>query len=106
MAMSILAKPPEPLNLEDRTHRGENWRRFKRDWFYYERAAKIDKEDGTIRVAHEVAHLINVIGKEAQDLYETFDLSEEDQKNITKVLEAFEARCVPITNVIYERYMF
>ena len=102
MAMSTLAKPPEPLNLEDRTHRGENWRRFKRDWFYYERAAKIDKEEGTVRVAH----FINVIGREAQDLYETFDLSEEDQKNITKVLEAFEARCVPVTNVIYERYMF
>ena len=100
--MSILAKPPEPLNLEDRTHRGENWRRFKRDWFYYERAAKIDKEDSTVRVVH----LINVIGKEAQDLYEMFDLSEEDQKNITKVLKAFEARCVPVTNVIYERYMF
>ena len=102
MAMSTLAKPPEPLNLEDRTHRGENWRRFKRDWFYYERAAKIDKEEGTVRVAH----LINVIGKEAQDLYETFGLTEEDQKSITKVLETFEARCVPITNVIYERYMF
>ena len=102
MAMSTLAKPPEPLNLEDRTHRGENWRRFKRDWFYCERAAKIDKEEGTVRVAH----LINVIGKEAQDLYETFGLTEEDQKSITKVLEAFEARCVPITNVIYERYMF
>ena len=101
MAISTLAKPPKLLNLEDRTHQGKNWRRFKRDWFYYERAAKIDKEDGTVRVAH----LINIIRKEAQDLYETFNLSEEDQKDITKVLEAFEAPCVPVTNVIYERYV-
>ena len=102
MAMSTLAKPSEPLNLEDRMHRGKNWWRLKCDWFYYERAAKIDKEEGVVRVAH----LINVIGKEAQDLYETFDLSEENQKDIAKVFEAFEARCVPVSNVIYERYMF
>ena len=63
---------------------------------------KIDKEEGIVRVAH----LINVIGKEAQGLYEMFDLSEENQKDIAKVLEAFEARCVLVTNVIYERYMF
>ena len=74
MAMSTLAKRPEPLNLEDRMHQGENWRRFKRHWFYYERAAKLDKEEGIVRVAH----LINIIGKETQDLYETFDLSEEN----------------------------
>ena len=69
---------------------------------YYERAAKIDKEDGAVRVAH----LLNVIGKDAQDLYETFNLAEDDQKDISKVLEAFEARCIPAANVIYERYMF
>ena len=53
-----------------------------------------------------MAHLLNVVCKNGQELYETFTLSEEDSKNITKVLEAFEARCVPMTNVIYERYMF
>ena len=87
MAMSTLAKPPEPLNLEDRTHRGDNWKRFKRDWSYYEVAAKINKEDGEVRVAY----LLNVIGKDAQDLYETFTLSDDDRKDIVKVLEAFES---------------
>ena len=102
MAVSMLAKPPEPLNLEHRTHRGENWKQFKYDWTYYEIAAKINKDDGAIRVAH----FLNVVGKDGQELYETFTLLEEDSKNITKVLEAFEARCVPMANVIYERYMF
>ena len=100
--MSTLAKPPDPLNLEDRTHRGNNWRQFKCDWTYYERATKIDKEEGAV----QVAHLLNVIGKDAQDLYETFNLAEDDQKDISKVLEAFETRCIPAANVIYERYMF
>ena len=98
----MLAKPPEALNLEDRTHQGKNWKQFKRDWTYYEITAKINKEDGAIRVAH----LLNVVGKDGQELYETFTLSEEDSKNISKVLKAFEARCVAVEKVIYEHYMF
>ena len=34
MATQQLAKAPEPLNLEDRTHRGEYWKQFRRDWTY------------------------------------------------------------------------
>lgn len=51
-------------------------------------------------------HLFNVAGKDGQELYETFILSKDDSKNITKVLKAFKARCVPVENVIYEHYMF
>ena len=79
MVMSTLAKPPDLLNLKDRTHQGDNWWQFKRDWTYYKRSTKIDKEDGAVRVAH----LLNVIGKDAQDLHETFNLAEDDQKDIS-----------------------
>ena len=102
MAVVPLAKPPEPLNLVDPTHRGENWRQFKRDWKYYETASKINKEEGPVRVAH----LLNVIGKEGQEMFETFSLSEEHRGDIGRVLEEFEARCTPVTHVIYERYLF
>ena len=101
MAVVPLAKAPEPLNLVDTTHRGDNWKQFKRDWTYYETASKIDKEEGPVRVAH----LLNVIGKDGQDMYETFSLSDTDRTDITKVLREFEARCIPVTNVIYERYI-
>jgi len=101
MARNV-AKPPEPLNLEDRTRRGDNWKQFKRDWLNYETAAKINKEDGPVRVVH----LLSVIGKDGQDMFDTFLLTEEDQKDIAKVLQKFETRCTPITNVIYERYIF
>ena len=96
MARSV-AKPPEPLNLEDRTRRGDNWKQFKRDWLYYETAAKIDKEAGAVRVAH----LLNVIGKDGQDMFDTFSLEGDDRKDIEKVLQEFETRCTPVTNVIY-----
>ena len=96
------AKPPEPLNLEDTAHRGDNWKQFKRDWTYYETASKIDKEEGSVRVAH----LLNVIGRGGQEMFETFSLSDGDRGDIKKVLQEFEARCAPVTHVIYERYIF
>ena len=79
-----LAKPPEPLNLEGR--RGDNRKQFKWEWSYYETAAKIKIEEGFIRVAH----LLNVIGKDSQDMFDRFSLSETDRKDIAKVLQVFE----------------
>ena len=50
MASNNFAKPPEPLNLEDRAHRGENWKNFKREWSYYEIAAGIATKAEKVRV--------------------------------------------------------
>ena len=102
MAVVPLAKPPEPLNLVDPTHRGENYWQFKQDWKYYETASKIDKEEGPVRVAH----LLNVIGKEGQEMFEMFSLSEEHRRDINRVLGEFEARCTSVTHMIYEHYLF
>ena len=82
MATQQFEKPPEPLNIKDPIHRGEQWKQFKRDWTYYKVAAKIDKEGGAVRVAH----LLNVIGKEGQDMFDTFNLNDEDRVDIAKVL--------------------
>ncbi len=41
MASHSIGRLPEPLNLEDRAHRGENWKNFKREWSYYEIAVGI-----------------------------------------------------------------
>ena len=54
-----------------------------------------------------VAALLNVIARDALDMYETFQWeSEGDNFKITKVLEKFEERCVPARNEIFERYNF
>ena len=62
MAAQTIAKPPEPLSLEDISCRGENWKQFKRDWTFYEIAAKINNEEGEVRVAHdEEVFFVNAI---------------------------------------------
>ena len=102
-ALSTTAKPPEPLNLDDRQHHGENWKYFKRRWTYYEIAAAIFKMSEEIRVCS----LLNVIGKDGVDMYETFHWDAEgDDFKIDKVLEKFEERCVPARNETYEKYVF
>ena len=103
MASNNFAKPPEPLNLEDRAHRGENWKNFKREWSYYEIAAGTATKAEKVRVAA----LLNVIGRDALDMYETFQWENEaDNFKTGKVLERFEERCVPARNEIFERYNF
>ena len=54
-----------------------------------------------------MASLLNVIGKEGMDMYETFQWNvESDALKIDKVLEKFEERCVPARNETYEQYVF
>lgn len=52
------------------------------------------------------AMLLNLIGEEALDLFNTFDLSEEDKKDYDKVMDAFEGYTSPKSNVVMERFKF
>lgn len=65
-------------------------------------ASKVDRENGAIRVTH---CLLNVIGKEGQDMFDKFNLIKEDQVDISKVLQEFKSRCVLVSNVIYKCYI-
>ena len=64
MASSNSARPPEPLNLEDRIHRAENWKNFKQEWANHKIEAGIALKTEKIRVAV----LLNVIIRDAVDI--------------------------------------
>ena len=38
-------------------------------------------------------------------MFDTFNLNEEDRVDVVKVLQEFETRCLPVSNVIYEGYI-
>ena len=97
-----LAKLPDPLNLEDRSHRGDNWLHFRRAWQNYEQATGISKQEGPVRVAH----FLNVTGREGVQLFDTFTFSEASHESADKVddvLAKFESR-LQQRNETYERY--
>ena len=75
MASNNFVKPPEPLHLEDRAHRGNNWKNFKREWPYYEIAVGTATKAEKVRVAA----LLNVMGRDALDMYETFQWESEEK---------------------------
>ena len=69
----------------------------------YELAAGIHRKADEVRVAS----LLNVVGKEGLDMYETFQWEDASHAlKIDKVLEKFEERCVPARNETYERFVF
>lgn len=54
----------------------------------------------------KVAILLNLIGEEAIEVFNTFKLNTSDSENLETVLSKFEEYCQPIKNVIFERYKF
>lgn len=46
------------------------------------------------------------MGKYCFQIYENLPLSEENRKDIDKILEALDQHIMPKTNVIYEHYVF
>jgi hypothetical protein len=54
----------------------------------------------------KVEILLHVIGEEALEKFNTFNLSEKDKKNFNSVITAFEAFCVPKTNETIECQVF
>lgn len=54
-----------------------------------------------------MATLLTCLGAEALSVYDGLKFeSEEDRKDIIKVLQVLEDFCISQTNVIYERYTF
>ena len=86
MSAGPTAKVPDPITLENR---GESWKQFRREWKFYEIATKISKEEDDVRIAA----LMNVIGREGMDLFDTFQWqANEDQDKIEDVLRKFDAQ--------------
>ncbi|UYV79423.1 K02A2.6-like [Cordylochernes scorpioides] len=80
----------------------ENWRMFKqRLMLYLEATEKATKPDKL-----KVAILLNFIGEEALEVFNTFHLKEDEAENFDLVINKFDDFCEPKKNVIFERFKF
>lgn len=80
----------------------ENWRKFKQHYNIFMTATNRYKEPKET----QVAILLSLLGEAAIETYNTFDMADEDKKEVAKVMKAFEDYCNPRKNIVYERYVF
>ena len=90
--------PPESFCFD----RPSQWPEWKKRFQRYRLASKLIKENGEV----QVATLVYCMGSEAENVYKTFDLSDDDQKNVLRVLEKLDNHFVPKRNIIHERPVF
>ncbi|GFS10723.1 30S ribosomal protein S7P [Elysia marginata] len=74
---------PRPLILS--ANLTTNWKVFKRDW-NYEIASKLRSGTAEIRVAT----LLSCSGRDAMDIFDGFQLTEEQNNDMQEILDAFE----------------
>ncbi|XP_049276146.1 uncharacterized protein LOC125760308 [Rhipicephalus sanguineus] len=96
--------PPEPLRLGENVP--DNWVKFKQRIQLYFAATEPQEPQKPRTKAQKAAIFLHLAGQEAIDVFNTLNISEEDKVDYDKLVEAFDAYCLPQSNETYERYVF
>lgn len=91
--------PPTSMQLTGNL--ADNWKRFKQRFNIYLAASGAGGDDEKLK-AHILLH---VIGEDALDIYNSFQLNEANL-TLTELMTKFEEYFVPRQNVTFERYKF
>lgn len=89
-----------PLKLDGNL--SENWRKFKRNFDIFLVAGELNEKTDTIKINT----LLNAIGEEAVEVFDSFNLTEVQKTQYAEVVKAFADFCEPKKNIVYERFMF
>ncbi|KAE9544230.1 hypothetical protein AGLY_001409 [Aphis glycines] len=91
-------KPPPEINFSGNL--SEVWKRWKQRYDLYVLATSTN----TLPNEQQIAILLNIMGDQGIELYNTFNLSA--TVNVNEVIEQFEKYCNPHKNIVYERFKF
>ncbi|KAJ8685555.1 hypothetical protein QAD02_021348 [Eretmocerus hayati] len=95
--MEGLLQPPPPLVIDGNLE--ENWKKWKQKFELFIVATGLEsKEDG-----RKIAVLLNIIGEDALDMYNTFSLTIDQEKSLEDVINAFEEYCTSKANESVDR---
>lgn len=97
---SAVIRPPSALSFQGNV--SENWRKWRQSFENYLLATGFN----TKPEPRQIALLLTVIGEEANEKYDTFELSETEKVEIKSVLGKFESYCSPKKNESVESYFF
>lgn len=95
-----LFKPPKNLIVDENI--ANNWKKFKQSYEIYMTASGNNSKTPEVKAAI----LLNFLGEEGLDLFNTFNLNEEDEKKPEIIIKAFDDYVNPRRNVIFERFIF
>lgn len=91
---------PNPLIIKGNL--AHNWKKFYKEFNIWMQATCNDEKE----TQRKVSILLNLIGEDGREIFDTLDLDEEEQANFNDVVAAFEAHFIPKTNIIFERHCF
>ena len=98
-----MAECPLPPPLKMQGDQCKNWKLWLQMW----QAHAILTDLATKPPTYQVAKFIACIGPDALEVHNSLPFVEEnDKSDLQKILDLWEAHCVPSTNVIFERYTF
>ena len=98
--MELYCKPPKGLDLNGNI--SENWCKFKQNFEIFLKASGSTTKPDEVKVAI----LLNIVGENGVELYNTFNLQEADRNKLDRVLQCFKEYCVPKKSIVYETFKF
>lgn len=92
-------KLPPPLKTDGNL--ATNWKRFKRAWYNYAIAARLEHFDEK----YKTAMFLSVIGEDALEIFDGMDfIPKTNNQVLNKVVEKLEEFCIGETNATYDRF--
>ena len=92
--------PPESMNCKGDL--ANNWSFFRESFLDYRKAVELDEKDEPI----QVALLKSVMGKECKNILKQLQLTDDEMKSHTTILDKLQVHFAPSRNLLYERYIF
>lgn len=80
----------------------DNWKKFKQRFELYMVASGLKDKDPEI----QCSTLLHIIGEDALDIYNTFEIAAQDRNKLDVLMKKFTAHFIPQKNVTYERHVF
>ncbi|CAH2108120.1 unnamed protein product [Euphydryas editha] len=93
-------KPPANLHVD--SDKSMCWKKWLQQFEWYATAIQLDKKPAVVQAATFMA----VIGSDAIEIFNSFNLRDEDQNNLQIIKGKFKEYFAPKTNISFERYIF
>ncbi|XP_072935055.1 uncharacterized protein [Epargyreus clarus] len=93
-------KPPDNLHID--ADKSTSWKKWLQQFEWYATAIQLEKKPGVVQAATFMA----VIGPDAIEIYNSFNLKDEEKNNLKIIKERFSDYFAPKTNISFERYIF